>query len=192
MGIGEVIRRAVFLDRDGVLNEAIVRNGKPYPPSSVDDMIIVSDAFESLSALKNAGFLLIGCTNQPDVARGTTSYEAVEAIHAALLRALPLDNIRVCYHDDADQCDCRKPLPGLLLQAAQDFKIDLAKSFMIGDRWKDISAGQNAGCQTIWIDQQYDEQKPAAPDFVAGSLKEAVKWVIDINPPQSPFFKGGS
>lgn len=180
MGIGTLMKRkAIFLDRDGVLNQAIIKNGKPYPPASIDELTIPNDVQKALYILKSAGFLLIGATNQPDVARGTTSKAVVEAINAKLMANLPLDEIRVCYHDDADNCECRKPSPGLLTQAAAEHGIDLAHSFMIGDRWKDIDAGQKAGCKSIWINNNYLEKQPDAPDFIAASLTEAANWILE-------------
>ncbi|OGT41555.1 MAG: D,D-heptose 1,7-bisphosphate phosphatase [Gammaproteobacteria bacterium RIFCSPHIGHO2_12_FULL_37_34] len=179
MGIPTLRRRAVFLDRDGVLNQAIVVDGKPYSPHTLDAVIILKDAHSALSILKQAHFLLIGATNQPDVTRGTTTRAMVESINKILLDALPLDEIRVCYHDDADQCDCRKPLPGLLLQAAYEYDIDLKNSFMIGDRWKDVAAGKSAGCQTIWLNYHYQEAFLAKPpDFTTASLLEAATWIV--------------
>lgn len=170
-------RKAIFLDRDGVLNEAIINNGKPYPPATLADLIIPDDVPKALVLLKEMGFLLIGATNQPDVARGVTERQIVENINASLLTELPLDDIRVCYHDDKDNCQCRKPLPGLLLKAAEDYNIDLKQSMMIGDRWKDIEAGQRAQCKTIWLNKRYQEQQPIKPDFTANTLIEAVKWI---------------
>lgn len=181
------------MDRDGVLNDAVIKNGKPYPPATVAEVTVPADAKSALMALKSAGFLLIGATNQPDVARGTTTRETVAAINDKLMTMLPLDEMRVCYHDDADQCDCRKPLPGLLTQAAKDHAIDLANSVMIGDRWKDIEAGQLAGCKTIWLRQDYKEQEPTHPaDFIAKTLTDAVEWIkknnsrMDINLSNTP------
>ena len=172
--------KAVFLDRDGVLNRAVVRAGRPYPPATPADLQILPDAPSALGAIKAAGFLLIGVTNQPDVARGTQRREAVETINAALIAALPLREILVCYHDDRDGCDCRKPLPGLLLQAAARHAIDLSSSFMIGDRWKDIEAGRRAGCATVLIDQGYAETGPGPrqPDRTVRSLAEAAAWIL--------------
>lgn len=170
--------KAIFLDRDGVLNHAIVKNGKPYPPASVDEVTIPADAEASMQALKQAGYLLIGATNQPDVPRGVTKKETVEAINQRILAALPLHEIRVCYHDDADACECRKPLPGLLLQAAEEYNIDLQQSFMIGDRWRDIEAGQKAGCKTIWLNYQYQEKSPDHPDFITAQLAGAAEWIL--------------
>jgi len=172
------VRRAVFLDRDGVLNRSVVRAGKPYPPAAVDELEISPEAAEACAQLREAGFVLIVVTNQPDVARGTQRRGVVEAINRSLRRQLPLDGILVCYHDDADGCDCRKPKPGLLLQGAQNWNIDLTKSFMIGDRWKDIEAGRRASCSTVFLRSGYDEQQPHRPDHVAGSLAEAVPWIL--------------
>ena len=172
--------KAVFLDRDGVLNRATVRNGKPYPPASLDELEIIEDVQEALAAFRQMGYMLIGATNQPDVARGVTSKELVESINAFLMDRLPLQEIRVCYHDDADDCHCRKPLPGLMLDAAREYDIDLSSSFMIGDRWKDIDAGKSAGCRTIWINRGYVE-KEATADFTTTSLLDAVNWIKEIS-----------
>jgi D-glycero-D-manno-heptose 1,7-bisphosphate phosphatase len=173
-------RRAVFLDRDGVLNRAVVRDGRPYPPASLAVMQINPDAPEALQSLKTKGFVLLGITNQPDVARGKQRREVVESINASLVKALQLEDILVCYHDDKDQCTCRKPLPGLLLQAALRYEIDLGSSFVIGDRWKDVQAGLRAGCRTVLLDYGYREGRGAGlPDCIVGSLAEAVAWILD-------------
>jgi len=178
MGIG-ALTRAVFLDRDGVLNEAEVRDGKPYPPASEAEVRIVADAPVSLARLKSAGLPLIVVTNQPDVGRGTQTVEAVEAIHRRLLRELPIDDFLTCTHDDRDRCACRKPLPGLILEGAARHSADPARSFMIGDRWRDIDAGRAAGCRTVWIDRSYRERGPSeAPDARVESLSEAVTWIL--------------
>lgn len=172
-------RIAVFLDRDGVLNRATVRKGKPYPPATLAELQILPDAPSALESLKAAGFLLIGVTNQPDVARRTQQQEVVEAINAALLAALPLQEMLVCYHDDRDGCECRKPLPGLLLQAAARHAIDLSASVMIGDRWKDVETGHRAGCATVLIDYGYSELRAGRPpDHTVHSLSEAAAWIL--------------
>jgi len=173
------MRKAIFLDRDGVLNDSIVKDGKPYPPSSLQELAVADDVLQALQALKDQGYLLLGATNQPDVARGKTERSLVEAINAELMRQLPLDEIRVCYHDDADQCECRKPAPGLLLQAAAAYQVDLQQSFMIGDRWKDITAGNSAGCQTIWINRQYKEKEPTDAHATVTCLSEAANWILN-------------
>jgi len=162
-----------------VINQAIVHDGKPYPPSGVDELKIVAGAAESLLDLKQAGFLLIVVTNQPDIARGTQDRVAVDAIHQALSEALPLDDFFVCPHDDADQCDCRKPLPGLLLRAAEKYDIDMPQSFMVGDRWRDVDAGASAGCATVWIDYGYREKRSAAEASVTvDSIRAAADWIL--------------
>jgi D-glycero-D-manno-heptose 1,7-bisphosphate phosphatase len=171
--------RAVFLDRDGVLNLPVVRDGKPFPPASVEELRLYPDAFAALARLKKAGYRLVVVTNQPDVARGTTERAAVEAINGAIGAALGVGDFLVCWHDDADRCECRKPKPGLLIDGAERFGIDLSRSFMIGDRWRDIDAGAAAGCRTVLIDRGYRERAPEhAPDFRAASIAEAVGWVL--------------
>jgi D-glycero-D-manno-heptose 1,7-bisphosphate phosphatase len=173
------LKRAVFLDRDGVLNEAEIRDGKPYPPADAVSMRIPTGAAEALARLKMHGYLLIAVTNQPDVSRGKLTRETVEAMNSRLRAELPLDDVFTCHHDDADHCDCRKPNPGLLVQAARQYGIDLRKSFMIGDRWRDIDAGANAGCKTILIDLGYREREPSSPpDFRVRSLPEASEWIL--------------
>jgi D-glycero-D-manno-heptose 1,7-bisphosphate phosphatase len=133
---------------------------------------------EALTALLAGGFVLVVVTNQPDVARGTLRREDVESVNRELTAQLPLDDVRVCYHDDADRCGCRKPEPGLLVDAAADWDIDLGASFMVGDRWRDIDAGKRAGCTTILVDSSYPEDRRSVPDWSAASLHEASKWIL--------------
>lgn len=173
------MRQAVFLDRDGVLTRALVRDGIAYAPVTPDEMEIAADAPAALARLKAAGFLLVVVTNQPDVARGITRREDVETMHAMLRAALPLDVFFVCYHDDGDRCDCRKPQPGMLLQAAAANQIDLRASFMVGDRWRDVDAGAAAGCRTVWIDRGYREPAPKRPaDARVDTLAAAADWIV--------------
>ena len=172
------MKRAVFLDRDGVLNRAIVRDGKPYPPAHVSELEILPGVEEALAALRAAGFLLIVVTNQPDVARGATTREAVEEINAALGAALPIDEFRTCFHDSGCGCECRKPKPGALLAAAALHDIDLSESYMVGDRWRDTEAGQRAGCKTIFIDYRYQEKQPEYVDHRVKSLLEATQFMV--------------
>ena len=154
---------AVFLDRDGVINRAVVREGRPYSPARLEDVEILSGAISSIQRLAERGYVLIGITNQPDVARGTQSREVVESINAMILSRLPLREIFVCYHDTKDNCDCRKPKPGLILQAADKYGLDLSQSWMVGDRWKDIAAGRAAGLKTIFVDYHYAETYEGVP-----------------------------
>jgi D-glycero-D-manno-heptose 1,7-bisphosphate phosphatase len=171
-------RRAVFLDRDGVINRAPVRDGKPRPPASVDALEILPGVAGALERLKTAGFMLIVVTNQPDVVRGTTTREVVEKIHARLADTLPIDRFVVCYHDAVDDCECRKPRPGMLLACAKDLQIDLAESYMVGDRWRDMEAGHRAGCRTFFIDYGYNEEPPRNYDFRVASLADAASVIL--------------
>ena len=171
-------RRAIFLDRDGVLNRAVVRKGKPYPPDSVAEVEILPGVVDALQCLKEAGFLLIVVSNQPDVARGTTPKATVEAINAHLAERLPIDRFIMCYHDSSDGCDCRKPSAGMLFSGAREFDIDLSSSYMVGDRWRDVEAGIVAGCKTIFIDYGYDEKRPQSFDFRVSSMQEAAITIL--------------
>jgi D-sedoheptulose 7-phosphate isomerase len=176
------LSRAVFLDRDGVLNRVVIRDGKPYPPASVAELDIAAGAENALRELKAQGFKLLVVTNQPDLAKGLATPEDVDAINRKLAAALPVDEFFVCPHGDGDDCDCRKPKAGLLLQGARKHHIDLSLSFMIGDRWRDVEAGQNAGCRTVLIDQGYREKHPARPpDAIVHSLREAVDWILQAH-----------
>jgi D-glycero-D-manno-heptose 1,7-bisphosphate phosphatase len=171
-------RRAVFLDRDGVLNRAVVRDGLPYPPSTLEAFQILPGVVDALHRLHAAGFLLIGATNQPDVARGTQCSEVVEAMNARLQAEMPIEAILVCY-EDGDDCPRRKPNPGLLLEAAEIYGIDLLGSFMVGDRWRDVEAGRRAGCRTVYIDLGYSERRLEFPaDHVAEDLSAAAAWIL--------------
>jgi D-glycero-D-manno-heptose 1,7-bisphosphate phosphatase len=171
-------RRAVFVDRDGVLNRAVVRDGRPYPPTTLEALEILPGAALAVRRLCNAGFLVVGATNQPDVARGTQRREVVEAMNERLTAVMPITKILVCY-EDGDDCPRRKPNPGLLLEAAQAYGIDLSRSFMVGDRWRDIEAGRRAGCRTVFLDLGYTERRPDPPaDHTTKDLLAATDWIL--------------
>ena len=172
------MRRAVFLDRDGVVNRPVVRDGKPYPPPTLADLRVLPGVREACRLLREAGFVLILVTNQPDIARGTLSARQVTEINNRLQRFLQFDDVRVCPHDDTERCDCRKPKPGLLLEAARTWNIHLPSSFMIGDRWRDVQAGHTAGCQTIFVDHGYRERQPDGPFLRVHSLRQAAEWIL--------------
>jgi len=175
--------RAIFLDRDGVISRSPVRNGLPFAPTALDDFEILPEASEACRRLKQAGFLLIVVTNQPEVGRGTMKQETVEAMHARMCREVPIDRVSVCYHPGhgKSQCDCRKPKTGLLVSAAQELNIDLTQSWMVGDRWRDIDCGFAAGCKTIFIDRGYAEALKQAPDYRAEDLAEAAEIILQRN-----------
>ena len=179
MGKHEVVR-AVFLDRDGVINRALERDARPYPPTSLTEFEILRDVPGACARLKAAGFLLVVATNQPDVGRGTLKREVVEKIHAHMTALLPIDRVEVCFHPGkgASDCDCRKPKPGMLLRAARERDIDLAQSWMVGDRWRDVDCGHAAGCKTIFIDRGYAEELRQKPDFFARNLGDATDIIL--------------
>jgi D-glycero-D-manno-heptose 1,7-bisphosphate phosphatase len=180
MGVDPLMRRAVFLDRDGVLNQATVREGTPYPPASVEEVELLPKVPEALARLARHDLQLIVVTNQPDVARGTQTRGAVERINQYLAERLPIDAVFTCYHDTADGCECRKPRPGMLVQAARARAIDLRASFLVGDRWSDIVAGQAAGCTTFLLDLPYSQRHRCAPDYAVASLYEATELIIRL------------
>lgn len=172
--------KAVFLDRDGVLNRAYLQeDGKTHPPASLEELEILPGVPEICHSLRRAGFLLIVVTNQPDVARGTQNREVVEAINEKIRGQVPLDDILVCYHDDHHRCDCRKPKPGLILEAARRFHIDLVFSYMVGDSCKDIEAGRNSGCKTILVNAPASEAGRCRPNFFAPSFSAAYDWILN-------------
>jgi D-glycero-D-manno-heptose 1,7-bisphosphate phosphatase len=170
--------RAILLDRDGVLIRSTVRNGVPHPPASANDVEILPFVPFALRKFRDAGYRLIMVTNQPDVARGIQTRAEVERINACLQSALPIEAVYVCYHDNADLCTCRKPAPGLLLQAAREHRIDLSASFMVGDRWSDIVAGEKAGCRTLLISRSYSRPERCIPGAVVTDLLEGSERIL--------------
>lgn len=182
MGKHGVARRAVFLDRDGVLNRAVVRNGHPYPPSRVEDFELHDDVVSGCKRLKAANFLLVVITNQPDVGRGKQSRETVEAMHLKMQSALQsIDRIEICYHAGercGEPCNCRKPRPGLILRSAAELKIDVGASYVIGDRWRDVDCARAAGCRAIFIQRGYEESLREVPDFTVRNFNEAVNTLL--------------
>lgn len=177
MGV-RAVKAAVFLDRDGVLNRALIGpNGDPRPPSGVAELEILPLVPEAVRRLRCLGFELVVVTNQPDVARGTLDAAAVTAVNEVLARELDLDHFRICPHDDLDGCDCRKPAPGLLIGASRDLGLDITRSYMVGDRWRDIEAGKRAGCKTILLDSGWTGNVTCQPDHSVRSLWEAAAWI---------------
>jgi len=179
--VGADLNRAVFLDRDGVLNQSSMVNGKPYAPLKLADFKILPGVRESLNSLKKEGFKLVLVTNQPDLSTGRQTEAGLRQIHDYLCSQCPIDLVKVCGHTDADQCKCRKPSPGMLLEAANELNIVLGKSFMVGDRWRDVEAGQRAGCQEVFfIDYDYDEQRPSGSYKSVKSLRECANQILEI------------
>ena len=176
MGINP-LNRAVFLDRDGVINRAPVRKGRPFSPADMTEFFWVEPIKEATLELKSLGYLLFCVTNQPDVGRGLQSREVVESFHAAIMTELPIEKIFACFHDDSDQCNCRKPRPGLLFDAQKEYGLNLSTSWLVGDRWKDIDAGTAAGCNTVFLEYGYDEKLRSKPDYTISQLAELVPLI---------------
>jgi D-glycero-D-manno-heptose 1,7-bisphosphate phosphatase len=172
------VRRAVFLDRDGVLNRMIDAEGALRAPSGPAELELLPGVAEAAALLAQQGLLLVVVTNQPDVARGLFGRAGVEEIHARLRRTLPLHDVFACFHEDRDGCDCRKPLPGMLLRAASEHGIDLARSFLVGDRWKDVAAGRAAGCTTFLVERPYSEPERCRPDHRVVDLLQAARLIV--------------
>ena len=172
------MRKAIFLDRDGVINKIFIKNGLPYSPPTFDLLEILPGVKESILRLKKLNFLCLVVTNQPDVSREKIEKKTVIKMNNYLKDEIKLDDFFVCYHDDHDNCKCRKPKSGLLLQASKKWHVDLKKSYMIGDRWKDIEAGKSAGCKTIFIECNYKEAKTKNPNFTTDSLLNSV-YIIE-------------
>jgi D-glycero-D-manno-heptose 1,7-bisphosphate phosphatase len=164
--------KAVFFDRDGVINGTVFRKGAQRAPQDMSEFAYLDGVASTLAALRDRGYLLLVCTNQPDVARGWQTRDQVLEFHARIERELPVSGIYACFHDDAHDCECRKPKPGLIHQAGRHFNVDYAQSFMIGDRWTDIEAGRAAGCRTVYLRHAHDSEDAHAPDFEIRSIAE--------------------
>lgn len=172
-------RPAVFLDRDGVLVIPEFRDGRSFAPRTLADFRIYPHAKEALARLRDAGFVLVVVTNQPDIGNGKVTAEVVAQMHDIMIEALPIDRVELCPHGQSAGCDCRKPKPGMILKAAHACEIDLAASYMVGDRASDVEAGRAAGCNTVFIDLDYaSELKPQQPDHVARSIEDAVDIIL--------------
>lgn len=171
-------QRAVFFDRDGVLNHTSVINGKPFAPKRFDDFVLVPDLKKQISRLSRLGFKIFVVTNQPDVGMGVTSVAEVEKMHSAIRTAINPDDIYACFHTREDRCKCRKPRPGMLYDAASKHGVNPSKSFLIGDRYSDIKAGISFGCKTILIDKNYNEEVTCQPWRKAANLSSAIDVVI--------------
>lgn len=170
-------RPAVFLDRDGVLNEAFVRDGVPTPPQSLEEFRVLPGVAEACADLRRVGFVLVVVTNQPDIARGTQTRAEVDRMNQRLRSLVPLDEVCMCPHDDSDACACRKPYPGMLLDAAERLNLDLTRSVSVGDRWRDIEAARRAGVRAIYVECRYDEPTPAGAHVTVANLPEAAAWI---------------
>jgi D-glycero-D-manno-heptose 1,7-bisphosphate phosphatase len=171
-------RPAVFLDRDGVLNRTFIRDNVSHPPTTLEEFEFLPGVVEATSRLAEAGFALVVVTNQPDVARGIQSKERVEQMNDLVRQILPVLDVATCYHDSGDNCDCRKPRPGMLQSAARRWRLDLPRSFMVGDRWSDVAAGNAAGCLSLLILTPHSGLERCRPKQCVRDLVEAADWIL--------------
>jgi D-glycero-D-manno-heptose 1,7-bisphosphate phosphatase len=173
------MKKAIFLDRDGVLNAAVMINGIPTPPRNLEEVVLLPGAFEAINLLRRKSFEIVVVTNQPDFSRGNASMSEILEINNYLRTQLNIQHFYTCFHDDFHNCDCRKPKPGLLKKAAAELDVDLQSSYMIGDRWRDIEAGQVAKCQCFFLDYGYHEKFPDLPFTQVSSLIEAAHLILE-------------
>jgi D-glycero-D-manno-heptose 1,7-bisphosphate phosphatase len=177
--MSQLLRPAVFLDRDGVINKTFVRHGVSHPPDHLGEFEFLPGAVAAAQRLAEAGWPLVVVTNQPDVARGVQTRQRVEEMNRHVSQHLTVLEVLTCYHDTGDACSCRKPRPGLLLQAAERWYLDPARSVMVGDRWSDVAAGQQAGCTTVLIVTPHSGRERCRPDHCVSDLAEAATWILD-------------
>jgi len=173
--------KAIFLDRDGIVNKAIVEKGLPYSPTRLGDIFLTDGIKDLIKKWHDEEYIVIVVTNQPDVANHIITKNKVDKINNYLKSIALFDDIFTCYHNGKDDCDCKKPKTGLFLQAKEKYDIDFSQSYVIGDRWKDIEAGKNIGCKTIFVDYHYDEERPNKPDYTAKSVSDIKRIWSNIN-----------
>jgi D-glycero-D-manno-heptose 1,7-bisphosphate phosphatase len=174
-----VSRRAVFFDRDGVLSQSEVRDGKAYAPRRLAEFRLLPDAANAARRLADAGFILVVVTNQPDVGNGLAAREEVMAMNQRLAAELPIALVKTCFHGQSEKCDCRKPKSGMIYEACDELSINPSKSYMVGDRWSDVECGRNAGCFTVFIDRHYDEALVQQPDVIVESTGAAADIILN-------------
>lgn len=172
------MKRAVFIERDGILNEVQAGPNHPISPMTMEEFRVNEKAKIPIKKLKDAGFVLIVTTNQPGISRGYQSRRDLDYMHDHLRRNFPVDDILVCAHEESDECPCRKPRPGLLIESAFKWQINLDQSYVISDKWQDAEAARTAGCTSLllkspWIGQGHH-------DFVLPSLKEIANKIITL------------
>ena len=155
------MKKAIFLDRDGVINEPIFRDGninKPIAPWEIDEFKLFDNIINPLNIIKKMGYHIFIVTNQPDISKGILKISTIKKMNNIIMSKLPIDEIMFCPHLDSHRCVCRKPKPGMVNILAKKWEISLSDSFFIGDNWKDIECGKGAGCTTILLDKYYNKK----------------------------------
>ncbi len=173
------MKKAIFLDRDGVINNTLLKMGKMRAPYTLEEFSFINGVREAVTKLKEKGFVLIVVTNQPDVARGWVSREGVDVVNQYVMSELEVDDLISCFHTEKDGCECRKPKPGMLTNSAKKWDVDLSRSFMVGDRMSDVEAGLAAGCTTILVGDGEEDVGLKSPHFRAKDLNSSVQWILN-------------
>jgi len=178
------MKKAVFIERDGVLNQAFVNGRQQVGPASLAEFRLQEGVLPLLARLKEAGFLLLVTTNQPGIARGDLSRRELDRMHDQLRRLIPVDDIFICPHDDPDRCPCRKPRPGLFQEARCKWQLNMNASFVVSDKWQDVEAARSAGCTSILIRSAWNGA--AHPDLILQDFGSVVEKILSLQPPQAP------
>lgn len=172
------MKAAVFIERDGILNRVCVERQNQVSPRTVEELDLNDAAVIPLKALKDAGFLLVGTSNQPGLSRGYLARRELDLMHTLIRKRFPLDDLLVCPHDEFDRCPCRKPKPGLFQEAAYKWHLDLEHSFVVSDKWQDAEAAHNAGCTSLLIKSPWNGT--GHKDFVFPNLEAAVHRILQL------------
>jgi D-glycero-D-manno-heptose 1,7-bisphosphate phosphatase len=171
------MKRAVFLDRDGVITVPTSVDGKGFAPRSISEFRFYEGTAESLERIHALGFLALVVSNQPDVANGLLSRSTLDLMNQRIINELAIDEVINCPHNTLEDCLCRKPKPGMLLSAAEKWDLELSESWMIGDRDSDVAAGFSAGCRTIFINRDWRDETGEFADCRTDSLKGAIDLI---------------
>lgn len=170
------MKLGVFIERDGVLNKVRVERQHQVSPLTLEEFHVLKEPVALLKKLKAAGFMLIATTNQPGISRGYQNRRELDRMHELLKRMLPLDDLLVCPHDESDRCPCRKPKPGLLMEAGFKWHLDLDRSFVLSDKWQDAEAARAAGCTSVMIQSPWIGN--VHRDFLVPDLAAAVDKIL--------------
>jgi D-glycero-D-manno-heptose 1,7-bisphosphate phosphatase len=173
----------VFLDRDGVVNKIILKERRPYSPRELDQLEILEGVRDAVQIFQKLRFKVVVITNQPEISRGLITEDLTIEMHNKIREETGIESFYFCRHDDFHDCECRKPKAGMLLKAAEELNLDFSQSYLVGDRWKDIHAGQKVGCKCYFIDNHYDEPRPILPFHTVKSLYEAAILIRESRTP---------
>ena len=176
-----VINKAVFFDRDGVLNRAIIKDKKPYAPRNFSKFVLYKSTPEFIKILCNKGYKIFLVTNQPDIGNGFTDLSELNKMHDYLCSLIKFDEIFVCLHSQSQKCICRKPSPFFVLEAKKKYNLNLKNSYFIGDRYSDYQTANKAGCNFLFIDRFYRETPIFSYKKSYKHVNECIKHILGSN-----------